>query len=122
MSLLAEAHLIFNIYTYYIYLNHFYDAISLAKKVNKTSKYIFSFLWCTIVKYEIEDDWEILEEKEEISKKHVGFKESLEREEIIEKDENICIQKEMERKMSSSPVIFRGNQTTDLPHFVLSNY
>lgn len=121
MSLLAEAHFIFNIYTYYIYLNHFYDAVSLFGKINKTRKYILSFIWCAI-NYEIEDDWEILEDKEEQATPLIGYKESLQREELIEKDHNLTIKEQMERKMSSSPVIFRGHQPTDLPHFVLSNY
>ena len=122
MSLLAEAHLIFNLYTYYIYLNHFYEFVSLAGKVNKTRKYILSFLFIA-ANTAIEDDWEILEEDEENSVIHSGFKKSLQREDLINKD-NIDIQEEVRELMlqsSSSPTTFRGQYSTDLPHFVLSN-
>lgn len=122
MSLLAEAHLIFNLYTYYIYLNHFYDAISLASKVNKTRKYILSFVYSAIT-YEIEDDWIILEDKEEDSVTHTGFKKSLQREEIVGKDNQDLQEEVMElmKMSSSSPTSFRGQHSTDLPHFVLSS-
>tara|TARA_Y100000389_G_scaffold97179_1_gene93960 strand:+ start:2376 stop:2795 length:420 start_codon:yes stop_codon:yes gene_type:complete len=135
MSLLAEAHLIFNLYTYYIYLNHFYEFVSVATKVNKTRKYILSFIYSSI-KYEIEDDWEILEDHiqgEQNSKIHNGFKKSLEREYIIEKENNICLQEEIKELMlnsSSSPIFGQNrndekstNFTTalDIPQFVLSN-
>lgn len=123
MSLLAEAHLIFSLYTYYIYLNHFYEAVSLAGKINKTRKYILSFIWCAI-KYEIEDDWEIIDENEEDSKCFIDFKKSLQREQIIEKD-NQDLQEEVRYLMklsSSSPTTSRGQNSTDLPHFVLSTH
>mgnify|MGYP001491290254 CR=1 FL=1 len=121
MSLLAEAHLVFNCYTYYIYLTHFYDAISLASKINKTRKYILSFIYSAII-YEIEDDWIILEDKEENSITHKGFKKSLQREELIEKDNKDLEEEIRELMVRASSPTFRGQQSIDLPHFVLSTH